>query len=218
MNQICSHLSNQRIVQQWSCRKHENKSPALSSPDPSQVFPMLITLYPSLLISLPHHPCVCHLFHAVLVSSELYNYLHYISCIALHKHYNSKAGGTGQDYWASSATNLRGNPSQRLDRIDGQPGLSGSVSDLQIQPLPLRSMSRHVPAVSIMSNFIFTSQLLQRLFDWFESSCEIGGADMVDESETSRFISVLACVTPRCCLIVVCGCYEQETKKGESHR
>lgn len=91
----------------------------------------------------------------------------------------------------------------------------------KFSPLLLWSMSRHVPAVLIMSNFtVYLRSRICRLrfFDWCEHSCEIGGADTVDESETSRLISVLAkCVTPHCCLIVVWECCEHKTKKVKAN-
>lgn len=60
-------------------------------------------------------------------------------------------------------------------------------------------MSRHIPAAMIMSNLIFTTQHVQRFYDLCERLCEIGGADMADYSETSRFIFSYskACDTPR---------------------
>lgn len=74
--------------------------------------------------------------------------------------------------YSRSATNLRGNPSQRLDSTDVQPGLTGSVRGLQIQSFPLSPMSRHVPAVLIVSNFLFNPTFAdfwlvwELLWDW----------------------------------------------------
>lgn len=49
-------------------------------------------------------------------------------------------------------------------------------------------MSRHVPAVL---SKLHVEDAAFADFDWCESSCESGGADTLDESETSRLISLV---------------------------
>lgn len=135
-------------------------------------------LSPSLLSPLCHPPHL-HPFVLFVISCLLYS-LYYSFVLHRTKVAAVKLGAQRRITWlihSRSVTNLSRNPSQTLYRTNGQPGLAGERFTNSVFTALINEQTCSSCLVELYSYDPAFAD-----FDWCESSCEIGGADTVDES------------------------------------